>query len=102
MKSSSSRKSDRRHWLIVCPHYWGRGPSRREALRQLHRAGGAMKRTYLVYRYKASAKAYVNEMGNICWMGPENSPPECVEAVRDGKKIPIVFGRPCLQAASGK
>lgn len=93
----TATETDTRHWLIIIPHYWARGATRKEAIEKLCSIAGrrsvisarskdlSKRMPYAVYRYPEHAKAYVNDMGDIGWAtrdakDPDKDKPELVES----------------------
>ena len=64
-------------YVAIFPHYWGRGPSVAEAMKEARCQGGSG-RHYVVYRLpKGAIDPYCNEVnGALFWTWAEDTLPE--------------------------
>lgn len=64
-------------YIALAPHYWGKGSTPDEAVKQLRLAGfsGRAKRSKNVKIYtlpEGATNAHVNGMGDLCWDWPKD------------------------------
>jgi hypothetical protein len=77
-------------FIAIMPNSWGRGSTKDEALKNAAKEGGhGRKRTpRLVFQYDAAKtpKAYVDELGRLCWNGDKPVEVERVDVPKPEEK----------------
>ncbi len=67
-------------YLAIALHYWGRGDSKEEAMKNLREAGfryGRGEKQVVLYDFGEGVEdAYVDSMGTACWWTPEGKTEE--------------------------
>lgn len=60
-------------YLVIVPHYWGRGSSIAEAEKNARKEGGLgrkkVERKCFSYDPEKTRQAYIDEFGRLCWEG---------------------------------